>query len=80
MLRRYIDTALHRARYEMLTEDELFYGEIPGLDGVYAEATTLEACRDELESVVEEWLLLRISRQLPIPPLDGVDVQVPLAS
>ena len=80
MLRRYIDTALHRARYELLAEDELFYGEVPGLDGVYAEAATLEACRDELESVVEEWLLLRISRRLPIPPLDDVDVQVPLAS
>lgn len=80
MLRRYIETALHRARYEMLATDLLFYGEVPGLDGVYAEAATLEQCRDELESVVEEWLLLRIARQLPIPPLDGVDVRVPLAS
>ncbi|MDF1522769.1 MAG: type II toxin-antitoxin system HicB family antitoxin [Trueperaceae bacterium] len=80
MLRRYIDTALHRARYEVLADDGRYYAEVPGLDGVYAEAATLEACRDELESVVEEWLLLRIARQLPIPPLDGIDVQVPVAS
>lgn len=80
MLRRYIDAALHRARYEILAEDGCFYGEIPGLEGVFAEASTLEACRDELESVVEDWLLLRIARQMPIPVLDGIDLQVRLAS
>lgn len=80
MLRRYIDAALHRARYEILAEDGCFYGEVPGLEGVFAEASTLEACRDELESVVEDWLLLRIARQMPIPVLDGIDLQVRLAS
>jgi hypothetical protein len=27
----------------------------------------LEDCRDELEEVVQEWLLFRLSRQLPAP-------------
>jgi predicted RNase H-like HicB family nuclease len=36
----------------------------------------LEECRDELEEVLEEWLLLRLSRQLPVPILDGIDLIV----
>jgi len=36
----------------------------------------LEDCRDELEEVVQEWLLFRLSRQLPVPVLDGIDLVV----
>jgi predicted RNase H-like HicB family nuclease len=59
MLTNYIRSALHHARYEILPADGSFYGEIPGFDGVYANAETLEACREELEEVLEEWILLR---------------------
>jgi predicted RNase H-like HicB family nuclease len=48
------------ARYEILPDDGTYYGEIVGFDGVYANAATLEACRDELEEVLEEWILLRV--------------------
>lgn len=80
MLRRYIDAALQRARFEVLAEEGLCFGEVPGLDGVFAEAATLEACRIELESVIEEWIVLRLARRLPIPAIDGIDLQVRLAS
>ena len=56
---------MHHARYEILPSDGSFYGEIPGFDGVYANAKTLKACREELEEVLEEWILLRVSRTLP---------------
>lgn len=56
-----------RARYEILADDRLFYGEIPGFQGVYANAPTLEGCREELEEVLEEWFLFRISRSLRVP-------------
>jgi predicted RNase H-like HicB family nuclease len=61
MLTDYIRAAMHRARYEILLDDGTFYGEIPGFDGVYANADTLEACREELREVLEEWILLRAS-------------------
>lgn len=67
MLTNYIRRALRRATYEILPSDRTFYGEIPGFEGVYATANTLEGCRDELEEVLEEWLLLRISQHLPLP-------------
>ena len=50
MLTKYIDAAMRRATYEILPDDRSFYGEIPGLQGVYANEDTLEKCRDELQS------------------------------
>lgn len=67
MLMAYIRTAMHRARYEILSDDGTYYGEIPGFDGVYANADTLEACREQLEEVLEEWMLFCVSRNLPLP-------------
>jgi predicted RNase H-like HicB family nuclease len=76
MLTEYLDAAMRRARYEILPDDSTFYGEIPGLDGVYANADTLETCRDELRAVLEGWLLLRVSRGLPIPAIGGITLIV----
>lgn len=65
-----------KAHYELLGEGEGFYGEITGFQGVYAQADTLEACREELASTLEDWLLFRISRHLPIPVVAGMDLSV----
>lgn len=67
MLTKYIRTAMSKARYEILPDDGTFYGEIVGFDGVWANADTLEACRDELEEVLEGWILLRVSRHMLLP-------------
>lgn len=74
MLTKYINNAMTKAKYEILKEDISFYGEIPGFDGVYANARDLETCRTELEEVLEEWLFFRISRNLPIPTLNGLNI------
>jgi predicted RNase H-like HicB family nuclease len=63
------------AKYELLEEGG-YYGSIPGLEGVWADAVSLEQCRDELEEVLEEWLLFRLSRQLAVPVVDGIDLVV----
>jgi predicted RNase H-like HicB family nuclease len=75
MLVEYIHRALRKAKYEIL-EDGTFYGTVPGLRGVLANASTLEACRDELAEVIEGWVLVRVAHGLPIPPVDGVKVRV----
>jgi predicted RNase H-like HicB family nuclease len=76
MLTRYIQAAMHRATYEILPDDHTFYGEIPGFAGVYANAPTLEACRDELAEVLEEWILFRISKNLALPKIDGIELAI----
>ncbi len=76
MLKRYIKAAMNKARYEILPDDGTFYGEIDGFQGVYANAETLEACRDELEEVLEGWILLRVSLHFPLPIVDGIELRV----
>ena len=76
MLTEYIQAAMRKARYEILPDDNTFYGEIPGFDGVYANADTLEGCREELEEVLEEWLFFRIARHLPLPVVNGIELAI----
>ena len=57
-------------------DDGQFFGEIPECNGVYATAASLEACRDELEEVLEEWVLFRVHRNLVLPVIDGVKLAV----
>jgi len=76
MLTKYIQAAMHQAKYKILSDDDTFYGEIPGFQGVWANAGTLEACREELAEVLEEWILLRRSRNLPLPVVDGIELSI----
>jgi len=62
MLKKYIENAMKKAGYEILKDDGSFYGEIPGFDGVYSNASSLERCREELEKVLEEWLFLEYQK------------------
>lgn len=73
MLTKYIQAAMHRATYELLG-DGTFYGEIPGLDGLWANASTLEACRDELQESLEEWIALGLQLGHPLPVVDDIDL------
>ena len=76
MLTKYIQAAMHRATYEILEDDGSFSGSIPGLEGVWANASTLEACREELEEVLEDWLMLSLARNLPIPAMGGIELKI----
>lgn len=72
MITQYIQKAMEHARYEILSDNGSFYGEIPECRGVYANACTLEQCRNELEEVLEEWILFRTYKNLSIPVIEGI--------
>ena len=76
MLLEYIQAALRHAKYEILDEDGCFYGESPECNGAYATAETLEGCREQLREVVEEWVLLRVHKNLPLPVIDGIELTI----
>lgn len=76
MLSQYIQAALRQANYEILADNEGFYGEITGFQGVYANAETLEDCRNELAEVLEEWVFFRLSENLPLPVVDGLRLAI----
>jgi predicted RNase H-like HicB family nuclease len=76
MLSKYIRAAMGKAKYEILPEDSSYYGNIPGFDGVWANANSLEACREELEEVLEDWIVLGLTSRHPLPIVDGIDINV----
>ena len=75
MLLTYIQKALEKAQYKML-DDKTWYADIPGFEGVWANAKTVEECRQELVEVLEEWLVLKIRDQDPIPVLEGAEIKI----
>ena len=74
MLANYIDEAMEQAVYEIIQEEGVYWGEIPGLQGVWARHATLEGCRGELREALSDWLALRLRLGLPIPVLAGIDL------
>ena len=76
MLTSYIRAAMRQARYEIVEDDGSFFGEIPAIAGVWANARTLEGCREELERVLEGWVLLSIADHSPIPEIDGNRIEI----
>lgn len=73
MLSDYIHAAMRRATYEILS-DATFYGEIPGFQGVYANAKTLEACREQLREALEGWIVLGLRLGHSLPMVDGISL------
>jgi predicted RNase H-like HicB family nuclease len=69
MIIEYINAALNRAKFEIIDDEEPYYGEVPELPGVWANGKTLEECRHNLAEVIDGWLVVRLRRGLPIPPL-----------
>jgi len=77
MLLEYIQAALEEARYEIIEDEEPYYGEILQLAGVWATGETLEACRRNLKETLEDWLLLSIAKGIPIPEIKGLIIRQP---
>ena len=75
MLTDYIRAAMRQARYEIL-EDGTFYSEIPGFQGVYANSTTLEECREQLQEVLEGWIVLGLRLGHALPIVAGISLTV----
>ena len=67
----YIDAAIGMAAHKVLDDDNSYYGEIPGLQGVCANADTLEECRQELREVLEGWIEPGLVLGHDIPDIKG---------
>ena len=74
MLSNYIQAAMRQAEYEILTDDDSFYGQIPEFQGVWANAPTLEACREELQEVLEGWIILGLRNGHTLPVIGSMNL------
>lgn len=75
MIVEYINAALAKAHYEIIQDEEPYYGEISDLPGVYATGKTLEECRKNLAEVIDGWLIIRLRRGMLIPPIHGISIE-----
>ncbi len=74
MLSEYIKIAMERATYKLLDDGEGFFGEIPGFQGLWANAPTQDACQANLEIALEEWILLGLKLGHALPEIDDVSI------
>jgi predicted RNase H-like HicB family nuclease len=75
MIVEYIEAALEKAKYEIIEDEEPYYGEVPGLDGVWATGKTLEECRHNLAEVIDGWVVVRLRKGLPIPSIGEHEIE-----
>ncbi len=75
MIVQYIQKAMEKAHYEIIDDEEPYYGEIPECQGVWATGKTLEECRQNLEEVLEGWIVVRLQRGLNLPSIEGVAIR-----
>ena len=69
----YIESALSQAEYDKL-EDCTFSGRIPSCKGVIAFGSTLHECEEELRSVLEDWILVGLKLNHPLPVISEIDL------
>ena len=75
MIIEYCQKAIENAQYKKL-DDGTWFAEIPGFRGVWANNETVEGCRNELISVLEEWLILKLRDKNQVPEVDGLKLEI----
>jgi len=73
MLIEYVNKAMSKAVYEKL-EDDTYSGKIPQCPGVIAFGETLYKCQEELRSVLEGWLIVKIRHGDRLPVIGGINL------
>jgi predicted RNase H-like HicB family nuclease len=73
MLTQYIQQAMRHARYELM-ENGRFFATISQCKGLWAEGPTLESCREELQSTLEDWIMIKLRHGDHFEVVDGVDI------
>jgi predicted RNase H-like HicB family nuclease len=73
MLTEYINKAMSKATYEKL-EDGTYSGKIRQCPGVVAFGGTLYECHEELRSVLEGWLIVKLRHGDKLPVIGGINL------
>ena len=69
----YVGEAMVQAVFDKL-EDGTFSGRIPACQGVIAFGASLRDCERELQSTLEDWILLGLQLGHRLPVLGGIDL------
>ncbi len=73
MLMSYIEAALRHAQFEQM-EDGRWFATVPVCPGLWADGDTRPECQEQLQSVLEDWILIKVRSGDTLPVIDGVDI------
>lgn len=73
ILSEYVNRAMEQAVYDKL-EDNTFAGRIPVCKGVIAFGSTLKVCEDNLQSTLEDWILVGLKLKHILPVIEQIDL------
>ncbi len=73
ILSEYVSRSMAQAIYDKL-EDGSFSGKIPSCKGVLAFGNSLRRCEEELQSTLEDWILLGLKLSHPLPVIEDIDL------
>jgi len=71
----YVEEALAQAVYDKL-EDGTFAGRVPACVGVIAFGDTLRECENNLRSTLEDWILVGLKLNHPLPLIADIDLNL----
>lgn len=77
MLTEYINAAMATAEFEQLEDQPELFGRIPPCQGVWAIGMTEDACREELRSVLEDWIIIKLHFGDQLPAVAGIRILTP---
>ena len=55
-------------------EDGTYAGKIPECTGVLAFGKSLRECEEDLQSTLEDWVLVGLKKSHQLPVIDGIDL------
>jgi predicted RNase H-like HicB family nuclease len=77
LLQKYIQASLRKAKYNFDEETQSYVAVVEELPLCWGQGNTHEEAREELENVIEGWVLLSIQRGESIPPMQSVNLNIP---
>jgi predicted RNase H-like HicB family nuclease len=75
MIFEYCQKVIEKAEYKKL-EDGTWFAKIAGFKGVWANSQSVEECRKELITVLEEWIVFKLRDKDHIPEVDGLGIEI----
>ena len=72
MIGQYLQAAMSKARFKPIDDPEPVFGEIPECPGVWATGKTEAECRQTLQEILEDWVLLGVRLGHTLPEIDAL--------
>ncbi len=76
----YVLEAMSKAVVEKINDPQPYFASIPGFKGVFGQGSTRKEALSQLQEVLEEWLILKVSKQQFVPSVKGYDFNALLAT